>query len=193
MTRNLGCSTRWWMFPGRPVMKLSTQTTAWPSARNRSQRWDPMNPAPPVISVRTPPSPAPAPPGCSASGIGTGVVPRSWGRTSGLSKPEQTRGPSPRSIPERQADQFLVVADVDSPAGNGRVGPGRPAGPRLRQLLVFLDVGGQEPQVSLVVVHEHVVVGQPQEGGVVLAHLGLVPHLLAGRHFHTPERDRRVG
>src|SRR5947208_15130376 len=34
-------------------MKLSTQRTSWPSARNRSHRCDPMNPAPPVMSVRT--------------------------------------------------------------------------------------------------------------------------------------------
>jgi hypothetical protein len=37
------------MLSAFPVMKLSTQITSCPSARNRSQRWEPMNPAPPVI------------------------------------------------------------------------------------------------------------------------------------------------
>src|SRR5687767_11708582 len=41
------------MLSGRPVMKLSTHRTWCPSARNCSQRCDPMNPAPPVMSVRT--------------------------------------------------------------------------------------------------------------------------------------------
>jgi hypothetical protein len=34
-----------------PVRRLSTQITWCPSPRNRSQRCDPMNPAPPVITV----------------------------------------------------------------------------------------------------------------------------------------------
>src|ERR1051326_3488763 len=35
-----------------PVSRLSTQTTAWPSASSASQRCDPMNPAPPVTKTR---------------------------------------------------------------------------------------------------------------------------------------------
>src|SRR5882724_9917721 len=37
------------MLSGLPVMKLSTQMTSCPSARKRSQRCEPMKPAPPVI------------------------------------------------------------------------------------------------------------------------------------------------
>src|SRR5262245_22515022 len=40
------------MFDRVPVIRLSTQITSCPSARKRSHRWEPMNPAPPVISVR---------------------------------------------------------------------------------------------------------------------------------------------
>ena len=36
---------------GCPVSRLSTQITSWPSPRNRSQRCEPMNPAPPVMTV----------------------------------------------------------------------------------------------------------------------------------------------
>ena len=38
---------------GVPVMKLSIQMTSWPSARKRSHKWEPINPAPPVMTVRT--------------------------------------------------------------------------------------------------------------------------------------------
>ena len=40
------------MFSRRPVKKLSRQTTWWPSASSRSQRWEPMKPAPPVTRMR---------------------------------------------------------------------------------------------------------------------------------------------
>src|SRR5580704_1097898 len=40
------------MLSGCPVTKLSNPTTAWPSARNRSARWEPRNPAAPVIRTR---------------------------------------------------------------------------------------------------------------------------------------------
>src|SRR2546427_2522826 len=40
------------MFSLRPVLKLSTQTTSWPSPSSRSQRWQPKNPAPPVTRTR---------------------------------------------------------------------------------------------------------------------------------------------
>src|SRR5262245_53471920 len=40
------------MLSGLPVMKLSTHMTSWPSARKRSQRCEPMKPAPPVIMSR---------------------------------------------------------------------------------------------------------------------------------------------
>src|SRR6058998_132947 len=35
-----------------PVRRLSTQTTSQPFARKKSQRWEPMNPAPPVMRMR---------------------------------------------------------------------------------------------------------------------------------------------
>jgi len=35
-----------------PVKKLSTHSTSWPSARRRSQRWEPRKPAPPVTRMR---------------------------------------------------------------------------------------------------------------------------------------------
>src|SRR5438552_1157744 len=38
------CSTFW----REPVSRLSTQMTEWPSARRRSQRCEPRNPAPPL-------------------------------------------------------------------------------------------------------------------------------------------------
>src|ERR1051326_2383893 len=37
---------------GEPVRKLSMQMTSSPSPRNRSQRCEPMNPAPPLIRTR---------------------------------------------------------------------------------------------------------------------------------------------
>src|SRR5918998_1124379 len=40
------------MFRLRPVKKLSRQITKCPSARSRSQRWEPMKPAPPVTRIR---------------------------------------------------------------------------------------------------------------------------------------------
>ncbi len=46
-----GCPSRWATFRRFPVSRLSTQTTSCPSARNRSQRWEPTKPAPPVITV----------------------------------------------------------------------------------------------------------------------------------------------
>ena len=45
-------SSRCTMFSRRPVKKLSRQTTLWPSARSRSQRWEPIKPAPPVTRMR---------------------------------------------------------------------------------------------------------------------------------------------
>src|SRR5687768_9034242 len=38
---------------GRPVLRLSTMATVWPSARSRSTTCEPMKPAPPVTSART--------------------------------------------------------------------------------------------------------------------------------------------
>src|SRR5580704_1016468 len=59
--------SRWWMvrarpalarasarFEREPVEKSSTTSTSWPSTRRRSTRFEPMNPAPPVTSVRIP-------------------------------------------------------------------------------------------------------------------------------------------
>ena len=44
-------------WPSDPVDRSSTTSTAWPSARSRSTRFDPMNPAPPVtITCTSPPS-----------------------------------------------------------------------------------------------------------------------------------------
>src|SRR4051812_45496981 len=51
MNWNRGLSSRWTMLRRWPVSRLSTQTTSSPSARNRSQRCDPTNPAPPVMMV----------------------------------------------------------------------------------------------------------------------------------------------
>ena len=45
------CSTRCAMLRRLPVNRLSTQMTSSPSPRNRSQRCEPMNPAPPVMTV----------------------------------------------------------------------------------------------------------------------------------------------
>jgi hypothetical protein len=49
---NRGLSIKWAILRRWPVKRLSTQRTLSPSARNRSQRCDPTNPAPPVITVR---------------------------------------------------------------------------------------------------------------------------------------------
>src|SRR5258706_14257659 len=43
-----GCA----MLSGLPVMKMSMPMTSWPSLRSLSQRWDPINPAAPVIRIR---------------------------------------------------------------------------------------------------------------------------------------------
>src|SRR5690349_10719077 len=46
----------WAMFSSEPVSRLSTQMTRCPSARRRSQRCEPRNPAPPVttdVGIRT--------------------------------------------------------------------------------------------------------------------------------------------
>src|SRR5581483_312595 len=44
---------RWWAtFSRSPVSRLSIATTSWPSSIRRSVRWLPINPAPPVISIR---------------------------------------------------------------------------------------------------------------------------------------------
>src|SRR5207249_12017906 len=47
---NLGCFLKALTFAGVPVRKLSTATTLWPSESNRSQRWLPRKPAPPVTT-----------------------------------------------------------------------------------------------------------------------------------------------
>jgi hypothetical protein len=39
-------------FEARPVEKLSMATTWCPSETSRSDKWDPINPAPPVIRIR---------------------------------------------------------------------------------------------------------------------------------------------
>src|SRR4051794_12164962 len=48
MSSKCGLPRRWRMFSFEPVKKLSTQRTSCPSATRRSQRCEPMNPAPPV-------------------------------------------------------------------------------------------------------------------------------------------------
>src|SRR6266498_3223625 len=50
--RNRG-SRRWAMLSSVPVTRLSMQTTSQPRASRKSQRWEPMNPAPPVTRTRT--------------------------------------------------------------------------------------------------------------------------------------------
>src|SRR6476646_7424470 len=40
------------MFVSRPVSRLSAATTEKPSPNNRSHRWDPTKPAPPVTRAR---------------------------------------------------------------------------------------------------------------------------------------------
>src|SRR5512135_1031001 len=55
------------MLRGFPVRRLSIAITSWPSARRRSQRWLPRNPAPPVtrtlmrVSLSGPPDALVAP------------------------------------------------------------------------------------------------------------------------------------
>ena len=39
------------MFFISPVRRLSTQMTKWPFSRRKSQRWDPIKPAPPVMRI----------------------------------------------------------------------------------------------------------------------------------------------
>src|SRR5688572_12790744 len=39
------------MFSSEPVIKLSTAVTRLPSRKNRSQRWEPRKPAPPVTTI----------------------------------------------------------------------------------------------------------------------------------------------
>jgi hypothetical protein len=51
--RNRSCSRSAARLSGLPVTRESTQTTSHPSATSRSQRWDPRNPAPPVIRARS--------------------------------------------------------------------------------------------------------------------------------------------
>ncbi len=43
---------RWATFCGRPVHRLSTATTSSPRPRNASQRCEPTNPEPPVMTIR---------------------------------------------------------------------------------------------------------------------------------------------
>src|SRR5690554_6691610 len=52
MNSKAGFPMRWAILSGEPVMKLSMPTTSSPSARNRSQRCEPRNPAAPVIRIR---------------------------------------------------------------------------------------------------------------------------------------------
>src|SRR5262249_23337266 len=44
---------RWAMLSIEPVERLSRISTSWPWSSNVSDRWEPMKPAPPVISART--------------------------------------------------------------------------------------------------------------------------------------------
>src|SRR3990167_9442786 len=46
-------SWMWAMLSSEPVRRLSMQTTSQPFPRRKSQRWEPMNPAPPVTRTRT--------------------------------------------------------------------------------------------------------------------------------------------
>src|SRR4029453_14768792 len=52
LTRRNRAPTRSATLSGRPVRKLSMQMTSQPSASSRRHRWDPRNPAPPVIRAR---------------------------------------------------------------------------------------------------------------------------------------------
>src|SRR5262245_34772526 len=49
---NFGLANNGAMLSRSPVSRLSTQMTSWPSRRKRSQRCDPMKPAPPVTRMR---------------------------------------------------------------------------------------------------------------------------------------------
>ena len=40
------------MFSIAPVERSSSACTSWPASRSASERWEPMKPAPPVISTR---------------------------------------------------------------------------------------------------------------------------------------------
>src|SRR5260221_363993 len=59
----MSASMKWWAglsarcsrLVARPVAKLSSPTTVWPSASRRSTSVEPMNPAAPVTSARTGP------------------------------------------------------------------------------------------------------------------------------------------
>src|SRR6266581_2850066 len=53
LTKTKRGSWMWAMFSGEPVRRLSMQTTSQPCARRKSQRWDPMKPAPPVTRIFT--------------------------------------------------------------------------------------------------------------------------------------------
>ena len=46
-------SKSWDIFFLEPVLRLSKIVISLPSANKVSQRWDPINPAPPVINTRT--------------------------------------------------------------------------------------------------------------------------------------------
>src|SRR4051812_19880998 len=48
---NPGCDRKWAMLSDLPVIKLSTQMTDCPRCNKRSQRNDPIKPAPPATSV----------------------------------------------------------------------------------------------------------------------------------------------
>src|SRR5436190_18726461 len=50
---NPGRPLRWAMLSMEPVDRLSRMSTSCPCSINISERWDPMNPAPPVINART--------------------------------------------------------------------------------------------------------------------------------------------
>src|SRR6266545_4686158 len=49
-------SRMWAILSIEPVRRLSMQTISQPRASRKSQRWEPMKPAPPVTSTRTAPS-----------------------------------------------------------------------------------------------------------------------------------------
>src|SRR6266480_3616381 len=50
---NPGRPLRWAMLSMDPVDRLSRMSTSCPCSSSMSERWDPMNPAPPVINART--------------------------------------------------------------------------------------------------------------------------------------------
>src|SRR3990170_6131878 len=57
MNSNIGFTRRCRILFRREVKKLSTQSISFPRSSNRSQRCEPMNPAPPVTSMRFIPNP----------------------------------------------------------------------------------------------------------------------------------------